>query len=79
MNLLGNSLKFTSVRSFMLISKILIDFLEQTGFVHVSLRELPPAKDASQEAPSIRVELAVHDSGKGISQHFLKVNISVTS
>ncbi|KAJ3862890.1 atypical/HisK protein kinase [Lentinula novae-zelandiae] len=40
------------------------------GFVHVILRELPPAED---DPPNkIKVELAVHDTGKGISQNFLK-------
>ncbi|KAF8339817.1 uncharacterized protein EI90DRAFT_3151262 [Cantharellus anzutake] len=50
-NLLGNSLKFTS-----------------SGFIHIALRELPP----DPESPVVRVELAVIDSGKGISKDFLK-------
>ncbi|KIK62531.1 hypothetical protein GYMLUDRAFT_41990 [Collybiopsis luxurians FD-317 M1] len=40
------------------------------GFVHVILRQLPHAEG---DAPNkVKVELAVHDTGKGISQNFLK-------
>ncbi|KAJ3840744.1 atypical/HisK protein kinase [Lentinula raphanica] len=40
------------------------------GFVHVMLRQLPPIE--GDPPNKIRVELAVHDTGKGISQNFLK-------
>ncbi|KAJ4480084.1 atypical/HisK protein kinase [Lentinula aciculospora] len=40
------------------------------GFVHVILRELPPAE--GDPPNKVKVELAVHDTGKGISQNFLK-------
>ncbi|KAF8150767.1 hypothetical protein B0H34DRAFT_801693 [Crassisporium funariophilum] len=40
------------------------------GYVHVVLRQLPPAKDDPQD--KVKVELAVFDTGKGISQNFLK-------
>ncbi|KAJ3744083.1 hypothetical protein DFH05DRAFT_1398004 [Lentinula detonsa] len=40
------------------------------GFVHVMLRQLPPAE--GDPPNKIRVELSVHDTGKGISQNFLK-------
>ncbi|KAF8968010.1 hypothetical protein BDZ97DRAFT_1800465 [Flammula alnicola] len=40
------------------------------GYVHVLLRQLPAAED---DPPNkVRVELAVFDTGKGISQNFLK-------
>ncbi|KAF8301039.1 hypothetical protein DL93DRAFT_2102769 [Clavulina sp. PMI_390] len=39
-----------------------------TGFVHITLRELPPEPGSSY----VRLELAVLDSGKGISKDFLK-------
>jgi hypothetical protein len=41
------------------------------GFVHVSLRELPWEEDLPPN--KLRLELSVHDTGKGISQNFLKV------
>ncbi|KAM6504265.1 atypical/HisK protein kinase [Amanita muscaria] len=40
------------------------------GFVHVQLRQLPLAPDDPQD--KVKVELSVMDSGKGISQNFLK-------
>ncbi|KAF8907335.1 hypothetical protein CPB84DRAFT_1844033 [Gymnopilus junonius] len=40
------------------------------GYVHVILRELPPSEDDPPD--KIKVELAVFDTGKGISQNFLK-------
>uniref|UniRef100_V5EDV2 histidine kinase n=1 Tax=Kalmanozyma brasiliensis (strain GHG001) TaxID=1365824 RepID=V5EDV2_KALBG len=49
MNLIGNSLKFTSA-----------------GFVHVSLREVQSSKT------HIMIELAVTDTGRGISRAFLE-------
>ncbi|KAG1882199.1 Fph type histidine kinase [Suillus subluteus] len=59
MNLFGNSLKFTTVS--------IIKRLLQDGYVHVSLRQV----SAPNEEPSM-VELCVSDTGKGISQNFLK-------
>jgi len=53
MNLIGNSLKFTT-----------------SGFVKVTLRELPPHISTPEDC--IRVEIAVIDSGKGISKSFLE-------
>ncbi|KLO17145.1 hypothetical protein SCHPADRAFT_847062 [Schizopora paradoxa] len=53
MNLIGNSLKFTS-----------------NGFVHITLRELPRTSDTPQN--KVRLEFGVLDSGKGISNEFLK-------
>ncbi|KAH7106255.1 hypothetical protein BKA62DRAFT_288295 [Auriculariales sp. MPI-PUGE-AT-0066] len=52
MNLIGNSLKFTT-----------------DGSVHIVLRQLHGASTARGK---IRIELAVLDSGKGISKEFLK-------
>lgn len=52
MNLLGNSLKFTS-----------------DGFVHVGLRQLP---STDMPEKNVKIELSVLDTGKGISQNFLK-------
>ncbi|OJT04860.1 Sensor histidine kinase AruS [Trametes pubescens] len=40
------------------------------GYVHVQLRRLPPTSDTPRG--KVRLELAVIDTGKGISQHFLK-------
>ncbi|KAF8072040.1 atypical/HisK protein kinase [Lyophyllum atratum] len=40
------------------------------GFVHVVLRQLPPA--AEDPPNKVKIELAVVDTGKGISQNFLK-------
>ncbi|KAJ3714916.1 atypical/HisK protein kinase [Lentinula guzmanii] len=40
------------------------------GFVHVMLRQLLPAE--GDPPNKVRVELSVHDTGKGISQNFLK-------
>ncbi|KAF4614071.1 hypothetical protein D9613_007880 [Agrocybe pediades] len=40
------------------------------GYVHVLLRQLPPSGDDPPD--KVRVELAVYDTGKGISQNFLK-------
>ncbi|KAH9856539.1 hypothetical protein C2E23DRAFT_865956 [Lenzites betulinus] len=40
------------------------------GYVHVMLRQLPPSSDTPPG--KIRIELSVIDTGKGISQHFLK-------
>ncbi|GLB40521.1 putative protein with domain present in phytochromes and cGMP-specific phosphodiesterases [Lyophyllum shimeji] len=40
------------------------------GFVHVRLRQVPPAEDDPPD--KVKVELAVLDTGKGISQNFLK-------
>ncbi|KAF8624530.1 hypothetical protein AX15_005840 [Amanita polypyramis BW_CC] len=40
------------------------------GFVHVQLRELPLAQEDPQH--KVKVELSVIDTGKGISQNFLK-------
>ncbi|KAK2460915.1 hypothetical protein APHAL10511_007385 [Amanita phalloides] len=40
------------------------------GFVHVQLRELPLTKEDPRD--KVRVELSVVDTGKGISQNFLK-------
>ncbi|KAF8591093.1 hypothetical protein K439DRAFT_1656912 [Ramaria rubella] len=53
MNLLGNSLKFTT-----------------DGYVHVTLRQLPGNPNSPEDY--IKLELAVLDSGKGISDDFLK-------
>ncbi|KAL0954638.1 hypothetical protein HGRIS_003593 [Hohenbuehelia grisea] len=40
------------------------------GYVHVVLRQLPPCED---DPPNkVRIELGVFDTGKGISQNFLK-------
>ncbi|KAF9532582.1 hypothetical protein CPB83DRAFT_880691 [Crepidotus variabilis] len=61
MNLFGNSLKFTS-------ACLYFDPLD--GYVHVVLRQLPPAE--SDPPDRVMVELAVFDTGKGISQNFLK-------
>lgn len=63
MNLLGNSLKFTSVRHtwiFLLSTLDLVSF--QDGFVHVGLRQLPLI-DGMPET-NVRIELAVLDTGK---------------
>ncbi|KAF7972518.1 hypothetical protein HWV62_17804 [Athelia sp. TMB] len=51
MNLLGNSLKFTT-----------------DGFVHVGLRQL----SSTHGGKNVKIELSVLDTGKGISQSFLK-------
>ncbi|KAG2058490.1 hypothetical protein BDR06DRAFT_980357 [Suillus hirtellus] len=59
MNLFGNSLKFTTVS--------MTQCLLRDGYVHVSLRQV----SAPNEEPSM-VELCVSDTGKGISQNFLK-------
>ncbi|KAI9057213.1 hypothetical protein FKP32DRAFT_1689249 [Trametes sanguinea] len=40
------------------------------GYVHVMLRQLPPTSDTPPG--KVRIELSVIDTGKGISQHFLK-------
>ncbi|KAI0768141.1 hypothetical protein BD413DRAFT_567029 [Trametes elegans] len=40
------------------------------GYVHVMLRQLPPTADTPPG--KVRIELSVIDTGKGISQHFLK-------
>ncbi|OBZ72215.1 Hybrid signal transduction histidine kinase J [Grifola frondosa] len=40
------------------------------GYVHVMLRQLGPADDTSRN--KVRIELSVLDTGKGISQNFLK-------
>jgi signal transduction histidine kinase/ActR/RegA family two-component response regulator len=40
------------------------------GFVHVVLRQLPQVRGDSPN--KVKVELSVHDTGKGISQNFLK-------
>ncbi|KAF9064190.1 hypothetical protein BDP27DRAFT_1333985 [Rhodocollybia butyracea] len=40
------------------------------GFVHVVLRQLPLAE--GDPPNKIKIELSVHDTGKGISQNFLK-------
>ncbi|KAL5486193.1 hypothetical protein ACEPAI_7238 [Sanghuangporus weigelae] len=53
MNLIGNSLKFTS-----------------NGYVHILLREHPNAIDTPPG--KVKIELAVIDTGKGISKEFLK-------
>ena len=52
------------------MTNLLISYL-QNGYVHVILRQLPP----SEEDPpgKVRVELSVFDTGRGISQNFLKV------
>src|SRR5258708_14253985 len=52
------------------VTNLLISDL-QNGYVHVILRQLPP----SEEDPpgKVRVELSVFDTGRGISQNFLKV------
>lgn len=42
------------------------------GYVHVQLRLLPNSAD---DPPNkVKVELAIEDTGKGISQNFLKVS-----
>ncbi|KAG9029586.1 His Kinase A domain containing protein [Tulasnella sp. JGI-2019a] len=51
MNLIGNSIKFTT-----------------EGFIHVRLRELPNELNPG----TTMIEIAVHDSGKGISKDFLQ-------
>ncbi|KAF9223470.1 hypothetical protein BS17DRAFT_767327 [Gyrodon lividus] len=56
MNLFGNSLKFTSCR--------------QNGYIHVSLRQLSAPEDIVNN--TVKIELCVSDTGKGISQNFLK-------
>ncbi|OCH95405.1 hypothetical protein OBBRIDRAFT_720758 [Obba rivulosa] len=40
------------------------------GYVHVMLRQLPPTSDTPRD--KVKIELSVIDTGKGISQHFLK-------
>ncbi|CDO74916.1 hypothetical protein BN946_scf184988.g23 [Trametes cinnabarina] len=40
------------------------------GYVHVMLRQLPPTSDTPPG--KVKIELSVIDTGKGISQHFLK-------
>ncbi|KZT07710.1 uncharacterized protein LAESUDRAFT_724704 [Laetiporus sulphureus 93-53] len=40
------------------------------GYVHVMLRQLPPTSETPSD--KVRLELSVIDTGKGISQHFLK-------
>ncbi|KAH7911347.1 Fph type histidine kinase [Hygrophoropsis aurantiaca] len=40
------------------------------GYVHVSLRQLPQPNDDTRDV--VRIELCVSDTGKGISQNFLK-------
>ncbi|CAL1716850.1 unnamed protein product [Somion occarium] len=41
------------------------------GYVHVMLRKLPPGSDHNT-ANTVKLELSVIDTGKGISQNFLK-------
>ncbi|PCH42325.1 histidine kinase, partial [Wolfiporia cocos MD-104 SS10] len=40
------------------------------GFVHVMLRQLPPTSDTPKG--KVKIEMSVIDTGKGISQNFLK-------
>lgn len=40
------------------------------GYVHVSLRQASPPEDANNR--TVKIELCVSDTGKGISQNFLK-------
>lgn len=48
MNLIGNSLKFTT-----------------SGYVLITLKELPPSKDVNEVSPGKdRIELSVVDTGK---------------
>jgi signal transduction histidine kinase len=64
MNLLGNALKFTTVRytAYDVRCNTDILFLIKDGYVHVTLRQLP----ANLNAPEghIKLELGVLDSGK---------------
>lgn len=56
MNLFGNSLKFT-----------------KTGFIRVHLRQEPPSDAPDQQVPGLgRIVLTVSDSGKGISEDYLR-------
>lgn len=72
MNLFGNSLKFTSVSASPTTwcwTYLPVSFPSQNGYVHVLVRkvsspEFPPGK--------VKIEMSVADTGKGISQDFLK-------
>jgi hypothetical protein len=44
----------------------------QDGYIHVTLREVEPASGEFDRGNKITLELAVLDTGKGISQDFLK-------
>jgi len=46
----------------------------QDGYVHVKLRQLP--HNDVDRSDMVKVELTVVDTGKGISQDFIKVRFS---
>lgn len=73
MNLFGNSLKFTSVGGYF-NSRSTPSFTccIQDGYIHVSLRQLSTPEDIVNN--TVKIELCVSDTGKGISQNFLKVS-----
>lgn len=47
----------------------------QNGYIHVSLRQLSASEDVND---TVKIELCVSDTGKGISQNFLKVSSFVS-
>jgi signal transduction histidine kinase len=62
MNLLGNSLKFTSVCLPLRASRQILNRILQDGFVHIGLRQLPNTADMPEN--NVKIELSVLDSGK---------------
>ena len=62
MNLLGNSLKFTSVAFIIIISLALKLILSQDGYIHVGLKRVPVSNNVDEKM--FRIELSVLDTGK---------------
>ena len=47
----------------------------QSGYIHVSLKQLSVPEDTVSD--TVKIELCVSDTGKGISQNFLKVSFFI--
>lgn len=62
MNLLGNSLKFTSVAFIIIISLALKLIFSQDGYIHVGLKRVPVSNNVDEKM--FRIELSVLDTGK---------------
>ncbi|KAF8322478.1 hypothetical protein DL93DRAFT_2223381 [Clavulina sp. PMI_390] len=75
MNLMGNSLKFTDVsttKTVIIKSDLKTNMgFSKAGFVHIKLTELPMVTMGG-ESGTQRLQLAVVDSGKGMSKDFLQ-------
>jgi hypothetical protein len=71
MNLFGNSLKFTSVGESLSL-RTFAHWRVQNGYIHVSLKQLFTPEDIVNN--TVKIELRVSDTGKGISPNFLKVS-----